>query len=310
MKIRNNAIFIIIFIILTLAILSSKSRAATFNIETSECDKRIWIRGDIEKGDAPKLSTQIKEVNDFINIVKNTCILKPNRNIYIHSSGGDVDEAINMGYMIKDNEFNVTIRSIDKCYSSCVLILAAGIKRNPTIAKIGIHRPYFQDLDEKLSLNQIRQRRDLLKIKIRSYLEDMDIDPSLAELMLQTPPNEIKILNESELQRYRLSVPDANYEEREIAKQARFYNLTSSEYRKRDLTAADLCKQYNAKYDRFMNDISGNEEIRITCRESIIHNISWPEYEKRRSSSQFNCKDINDRSELLRCYIKFMNPKP
>ena len=105
MKILYNTIFIIIFSILTLVSLSSKSRAATFNIETSECGKKIWIKGDIEKGDALKLSTQIKEVNDFINIVENKCILKPGRNIYINSNGGDVNEAISMGHMIKDNEF-------------------------------------------------------------------------------------------------------------------------------------------------------------------------------------------------------------
>lgn len=305
MKIRHNIIF---SILLSLTIFSTESIAATFQVEASDCSNYIWIKGEIEKGDSLKLSTKIKEVNEINTRNKTTCY-KESREIFVNSLGGDVAEAIKLGYMIKEGEFNVSIRSIDKCYSSCVLILAAGIERNPTIAKIGIHRPYFSDLDEKLSLSQIRQRRDELKIKIKSYLEDMDVDPSLAELMLQTAPDDIKILSESELKQYRLSMPDANHEERETAKRARFYSLTSSEYRKRDSLAEYSCKQYAPRYDRYMNDVSGNGENRIVCRESIIWNISANEYQRRASAAKNNCNEINDRSERLICYKKYLTQK-
>jgi hypothetical protein len=56
--------------------------------------------------------------------------------------GGDVDAAMKIGQIIRENEWPVTVSGNSKCFSSCALIYIAGVSRM-NVGVIGLHRPYF-----------------------------------------------------------------------------------------------------------------------------------------------------------------------
>lgn len=60
--------------------------------------------------------------------------------------------------------------------------------------------------------------------------------------MLSIPPEKIKILTRTELEELRLSITDANFDEKETSYRASFYSLSSFEYRKRMAIADSRCK--------------------------------------------------------------------
>ena len=57
--------------------------------------------------------------------------------------GGDVDAAMKIGQIIRENEWPVTVSGNSKCFSSCALIYIAGVSRM-NVGVIGLHRPYFE----------------------------------------------------------------------------------------------------------------------------------------------------------------------
>ena len=189
----------------------------------------IWLEGEINAGDLEKW---------VMPAFKNT---KGKNSIFLNSAGGDVEEAMKIGRYFKKNEFEVSVAYRDSCYSSCVFLLAGGVERH-AVGKVGIHRPYFGSLDKSLTISQIKEFREKINLNLKTYLMEMDINPSLVDVMNSYPPESMKILNDEELRNFRLDVKDANYEEKEVAKQAYTYNMTSSEWRVKSANAHAQCQ--------------------------------------------------------------------
>ena len=94
----------------------------------------------------------------------------------------------------------------------------------------------------------------------------MDINPSLVEVMNSYPPEKMKILNDDELTTFRLNLQDANFEEKEVAKQAFAFNMTSSEWRVKSENAHAQCRGVKGEpcFAMKMLNISKSElQIRI-----------------------------------------------
>lgn len=189
----------------------------------------IWFDGEINVGDLERW---------VIPAFKNA---KGKKYIFLNSPGGDVEEAMKIGRYFKKNEFSVSVAYGDSCYSSCVFLLAGGVDRH-AVGKVGVHRPYFGSLDKSLSTSQIKEFREKINLNLKSYLTEMDINPSLVEVMNSYPPENMKILNNEELRTYRLNIQDANFEEKEVAKKAFAYNMTSSEWRVKSENAHAQCR--------------------------------------------------------------------
>jgi hypothetical protein len=47
--------------------------------------------------------------------------------VYLNSQGGDVEAAIKIGQIIRENERTVEVSTNSKCFSSCTLIYIAGV---------------------------------------------------------------------------------------------------------------------------------------------------------------------------------------
>lgn len=261
----TKAIVALLFLGLNLANAADITVHRSKNNATHSCRSNILVLSDeITLGDSVKLSNAIAQVKS--RYPQDGC-MGGELAIQLSSTGGDVDEAMKLGRIMRQNEMRIIVPADSKCLSSCVLVIAGGVDR-ALIGKVGIHRPYFVKLDSRASQNEVRAQRDAINSKIKAYLNEMDVSSNLLELMLSVPPDAIKVLTEDELQQFRLSIRDAAFDERQVAKQAYSYGLNSSEYRTRDALADQQCPMSSAS-GAFNADW-------YTCRIAVLLRISKP----------------------------------
>ena len=272
-----------ILLFFTLLFTSMNLNAARYEITNDGlgCPSAIWVIGEIRSGDADRLRKLLTEIERHRSEKK--CAF-PN-DVLIDSMGGSVAEAMKMGRAIRERLLNTTVSQPSECFSSCVVLLAAGARRS-AFGKIGIHRPYFSEVDNRLSSTDIRIIRQQQNALLRAYFAEMDVSETLLDAMLAVPPSEMRILGEAELLAYRLVGEDSNIEERRIAKQANFYAVTSGEYRKRDAIATQKCT------------IKGRYEH--DCWEAQLLNIGIGELRNRRSRASKKCR-IGALEERISC---------
>ena len=237
-----------LFYLLIVPSLFLNANAAQFRWQESDICAPYYleISGGIERGDSAKLSIFLKKSQteyEEHGCPKRGIFAEPylHASISLSSNGGDVNESMKIGYLIREREWQTFVFPNKICMSSCVFILAAGVYRSGSFGKVGIHRPYFQDLKDNLSTSEIKKIRDESVRSWKKYFNDMDISETLVDAMLSIDPSKMKILNESELEFFRLDGTDANWDEKMTAQKAQIYNLTSSEYRKKDIISFSKC---------------------------------------------------------------------
>jgi hypothetical protein len=236
-------------------------------------DLYISLSGEITKGDLEKW---------IIPTFKN----EKNKTIELNSTGGDVEEAMKIGRYFKQNEFKVNVSKT--CYSSCVFLLAGGVYRTVYPgSNVGIHRAYFGSIDKALTSNQIRNLREKINSDLKKYLEEMDINPSLIDVMNSYPPESMKILSYDELNNFRLNIKDANYDEKQTAKMAYMNNMTSAEYRVKSSLAYNSCRSSD-----------------IACEAMNMHKLTKSEYETRYSRFDSCIGNGDDELHVRGCWRK------
>jgi len=165
--------------------MSNVSLAATiqsaFNLSGGVELNGIKIEGEIQPGDAQKFYVELKKDN----FEKTT--------IFLRSLGGDVEEAIKIGQIIRrlrlttevPTRFDSINKSLDLikidnetnrvCASACFLIYAAGVERIGNL--IALHRPYLPQEQAKTisDVDYIKLQNNMLNT-IRKYLEDMEVN--------------------------------------------------------------------------------------------------------------------------------------
>jgi hypothetical protein len=183
----------------------------------------------------------------------------------LDSEGGDMDAAMAIGRLLRARDATVSVDWIgdEKCLSSCVLIYAAGVKRKNSSQEmarlgsksifgtgIGIHRFYFASLREGATTAEIQASRNKQKERVRVYLSDMNVSSQLLDAMEATPPEKMRMLTVKELNAFGLSDKDPVFDEKEVARLAAYYGLTSAVYRKRAVEAEAYCSQRFSARDR------------------------------------------------------------
>jgi hypothetical protein len=284
MGMRNNLIRLIVSISLSLLLVPVKTiYAAEFSL-TNNPDKTclavIQINGEISTGDDKKFRDLFSSV---VRAKPNNC---PSIQLVVHprSGGGDVEAALTLGYEIRKRRGFVVITEGARCESSCVFLLAAGVERI-VVGEVGIHRPYFGNLDSRTSTKDIQRQRDELNLNIAKFLKEMDVSQQLLEDMLSIRPEDIKYLTNDELKRYRLVGADATHDEAKTARAASIYGLTSSEYRRRDADADRRC---------ILSGPSNKElEQWLICRNSVLLNIPFAETEIRYRRAMQACSQFS-----------------
>jgi hypothetical protein len=159
--------------------------------ETVQWDGReaLTITGEIQPGDAARFA-------DF------TADHAPPAVIYLNSPGGSVTDALAIGRTIRDFGADTAMSDADVCLSACPYILAAGTTRIiPEGAWVGVHQHFF---GENIALPAFLAVEDIQRGQgdVMAYLDEMGIDPLVMQHALVTPPDEIYILTQDQLQRY------------------------------------------------------------------------------------------------------------
>ena len=169
-----------------LMMISSEPLHADVNIEKKGTSVKIEISNAITKKDADDIAQRVGNFEDA------------DIWLYLKSSGGDVDAAMQIGRIIRKYEAFVQVGGGSKCYSSCVLIYIAGSTRL-SYGIIGLHRPYFASAPQ--SRQEIERQAPIMLQKLKSYVQEMGVADIVYQEMVNTEPAQIKLYKAAEIQR-------------------------------------------------------------------------------------------------------------
>ncbi|QQA44099.1 ATP-dependent Clp protease proteolytic subunit [Pelagovum pacificum] len=165
---------------------------------TWETRPTLTLTGRIEAGDAERLSSFLTEATTQPELV------------YLNSPGGSVSDALAIGRQLRGLEVETRMTESDICMSACPYILASGTVREVEEgAMVGVHQHFFGEntaLPAFLAVEDIQRGQGA----VMEYLDEMGIDPMLMQPALITPPGEIYLLTQAELESYRLITTSAD----------------------------------------------------------------------------------------------------
>ena len=148
-------------------------------------DGRALLTGQIQRGDGDRIITQIES--------------SESDTIVLHSPGGSVQDALDIGRAIRAAGKTVELRARDVCLSACPYMLAGGTERRVADGgRVGIHQHYFGEntlLPAFLAVQGIQRGQ----AEVMRYLSDMGVDPMVLVPGLETPPQSIYILTPEEM---------------------------------------------------------------------------------------------------------------
>jgi hypothetical protein len=151
--------------------------------------------------------------------------------IKLDSIGGDLMEALRIGRWARQKKCTVVVNKPDKCASACVFILAASMGKL-VLGDVVIHRPYFT----RSPAGDMNANLQELLNKVRDYLTEMNIPPTLADEMFSIKPEDGRVLSADSLSHYRLNVDDIAYEEENDLREAERLSISRSELIRRRQT--------------------------------------------------------------------------
>jgi hypothetical protein len=191
----------------------TKSNAAEIQMrqtvsESGFKSNSAYFEGQIVQGDAKKVA-KFFVLNPALKL------------IYLNSPGGDVQEGITIGEIVKTLRVNTEVDSGAKCASSCFFIWMNGSWRRAdgpdskygTAGWVGLHRPYLtnqSNTDGSLEAQNASVR------SVSTYLESKLIPRRFIDYMTERPSNDIYWLTNKDIQDLGDSPPDI--EELYIAK--------------------------------------------------------------------------------------------
>lgn len=175
----------------------------------------------------------------------------------LDSDGGDVDAAMALGRFVRSKRGKVNVLHTSTCASACVFVLAGGVDRlveGPVV----IHRPY-RAAAETYGYDDAQADFQQRGLRIRAYLEEMNVSSSLYEAMLAVPSESGRRLTREELAYYRIGQDDPVWAEERNAAEAKRRGLSMPEYLQR-MQNVDQCllRMYSQNYD----SLSLDEELR------------------------------------------------
>ena len=182
-RLKINRFLAIIFLISSGCAFSAEIRMAPPN-EFVDTSKVILISGDVKKGDTDKL------VNLLLNLPKeklpvSTLLLGP-------SLGGNLEEAMNIGFLVRKLKWKVTV--FDTCYSACSLIALSGVYR-VYAGDIGLHRPYFEsEFYGDRDAYDIEKWHKSINKKVENFLKDSYVEKTVIDKMMSVNSQNIWVI--------------------------------------------------------------------------------------------------------------------
>jgi ATP-dependent protease ClpP protease subunit len=200
--------------------------------EPSACDFTIRIQGQIVAGTEARFEKALARLQQREPLI-----------VELNSQGGDVATTLKMGRIVRSSRGHTLINGNATCASACVLLFGAGVSRFVADGgKLGIHRPALAAVPPQSDMATVKAAADQGARELRAYAAEMNINERLIDDMLVVPPQNVRWLSAEDRQSYGLGFLDPVYEETAIIQGAQSYNITPSEYRRRDELAKSVCR--------------------------------------------------------------------
>jgi hypothetical protein len=163
-------------------------------------DGRLLATGTIRPGTAKVFAAEIEKRGSYV------------KTVVLHSPGGSVSDAIEMGRLIRQQQFATEVESGRYCASSCPLVFAGGLERRAgERAAIGVHQVTALVANGS-ALGAIEGMDSVQRIsaECQKYLLDMAIDPMVWVHAMQTPADQLFYFTGDELLKLRLATARAD----------------------------------------------------------------------------------------------------
>jgi hypothetical protein len=162
-------------------------------IEMAGSGKALLLTGTISEGDSRRFTEHL------------AALPAPPNAIALHSPGGLVSEALQIGREIRHAGLRVVVAPGASCFSACPYILAGGEERSVSReGRVGVHQHYFGEnsyLPAFLAVSDVQEGQG----EVMAYLDEMGIDPMVMAKALMTPPEDIYILLPHELEKFHMA---------------------------------------------------------------------------------------------------------
>jgi hypothetical protein len=148
----------------------------------------VCISGEITNADVERFKFVADVADHWSNVTT----------VSLDSEGGSVTAAMAIDDIIRKKWFWTDVEdSGQKCYSACVLILAAGaIRIAGSGSVVGIHRPYFDPIQfADLTREQAQLKYSELTDLERGYLTSMGMSDRLFAAMMAVPSGQMRTLS-------------------------------------------------------------------------------------------------------------------
>jgi len=180
---------------------------------------RVFVSGQIRHED-------VDSARVMANLLKNGKQKIAGNVVWLASSGGDIDAAMDLGRLLRKLGVFTLVGKNDQCLSACVFAFMGGERRS-VAGRLGIHRPFFPFTQETPD-RPARFRH--LQRTLRDYIEELDFPYSLYEAVMLVPPESMKILAPADLKRFYLEGISPLSEDAADAASARRLDMSMSEY--------------------------------------------------------------------------------
>jgi len=165
----------------------------------------LVAEGSIDPGAAMRLASEIEARGEYV------------KSISLNSPGGALDDAMDMGRLIRERGIASVVADGALCASSCPLVLAGGLTRTAgPRAAIGVHQFYAATKTDAKPAQAMADAQ-MTTARISRYLADMDIDPAIWLHALDTPPQALYYFQPEELAKYRMvTAPVATADQQQV----------------------------------------------------------------------------------------------
>lgn len=170
----------------------------------------LILEGKIEPGD-------YISVRNFLSDASNS--KKMNGEIFLGSQGGNVIEAVRIGYLIRHLQLSTNVPSRPpwtgselihasdlakpsknyRCTSACFLLYVAGIHRDfIRTGLLGLHQPQIERKPIGATEADISAATADVREKLKTYFEQMNVPNKYLDLMYSMPPNRVRWITQNE----------------------------------------------------------------------------------------------------------------
>jgi len=136
----------------------------------------------------------------FEDFIKSLDDVDPVTEVYLHSPGGSVRDAIDMSRFIRDRKITTHITKNGYCASSCPLVFSGGAKRSiGEPAVLGVHQVFTSDTATG-TLQQGIANAQAISADAQELLVDMGVDPRAWIKAMATSKDQLYLFTEKEIE--------------------------------------------------------------------------------------------------------------